>query len=316
VVRLLEWLFFFVCSEQRQLCSVRSKIRALTPTTEYSKYIEFVCGPRKTIFQKLSLALAAILSLTSSAHAETMTQQPTSQTVELGQTAVFSVGFSGGLCRSYWYTGAIGNHYGAYGSSPISFSIPNATSAMNGTTVDVELYGCTGGSASVTSGIARLTVASQSALTVNTTSLPNATESVAYSQSLAAAAGASPYSSSLSSGTLPADLSLSSAGAISGSATVTGVFPFTALVKDAAALSASANLSINAVTAAAPSQSTIWPSTVTPTTPDVGSDSPVELGIRFYSDTSGYITGVQHRHPCGPSLEQHRHAAGHCHLHL
>jgi hypothetical protein len=293
VVRLLEYLFFFVCSEQRQFCSVRSKIRAVTPTTEYPKYIKLVCGPRKTIFQKLSLALAAILSLTSSAHAQTITQQPTSQTVNVGQTAVFSVGFSGGPCRSYWYTGAIGDHYGAYSSSPISFSIPNTTSAMNGTTVLVNLYGCTGGSASVTSSIVGLTVASQSVLTVSTTSLPNATESVAYSQSLAAAGGASPYSWSLSSGTLPTGLSLSSAGAISGSTTVTGTFPFTVLVKDAAAHSASANLGINAVTAAAPSQSTIWPSTVTPTTPDVGSDSSVELGVRFYSDTSGYITGVR-----------------------
>ena len=185
-MRFLEYLFFFVCSEQRQFRSVRS----ITPTTEYPKYIKLVCAPKKRILQRLSLALAAILCLTCSAHAQTITQQPSSQTVNVGQTAVFSVGFSGGPCRSYWYTGAIGNHYGAYSSSPISFSIPNATSAMNGTTVEVNLYGCTGGSASVTSSIAGLTVgSSQSALTVSTTSLPNATESVAYSQSLAAAGG-------------------------------------------------------------------------------------------------------------------------------
>ena len=250
-MRFLEYLFFFVCSEQRQFWSVRSKIRAVTPTTEFSKYIKLVCGPRKTIFQKFSLALVAILSLTSSAHAQSITEQPASQTVEVGQTAVFSVGFSGGPCRSIWYTGAIGDHYGAYGSSPISFSIPNATSAMNGTTVQVNLYGCTGGSASVTSSVAGLTVAaSQSALTVSTTSLPNATESVAYGQGLAAAGGTLPYSWSISSGTLPTGLSLSSAGAISGSTTVAGAFPFTVLVKDAAAHSASANLSIDAVTAA------------------------------------------------------------------
>src|SRR5207253_1495581 len=28
-------------------------------------------------------------------------------------------------------------------------------------------------------------------------------------------------------------------------------------------------------------------------TPDVGSDSPVELGVRFYSDTPGYVTGIR-----------------------
>ncbi len=45
--------------------------------------------------------------------------------------------------------------------------------------------------------------------------------------------------------------------------------------------------------AAAQTPATIWPNTATPTTPDVGSDSPVELGIRFYSDTAGYITGIR-----------------------
>src|SRR5260370_878861 len=44
---------------------------------------------------------------------------------------------------------------------------------------------------------------------------------------------------------------------------------------------------------AAQTAATIWPSTATPTTPDVGSDSPVELGVRFYSDTPGYITGTR-----------------------
>jgi len=202
------------------------------------------------------LALAAILGFTSSAHAQTITQQPTSQTVQVGHTAVFSVGFSGGPCRSFWHTGAIGNHYGAFSSSPISFSIPNATSAMNGTTVQVQLYGCTGGSANVTSSIARLTVTvSQSALKVSTTSLPNATESVAYSQSLAASGGTSPYTWSVASGALPTSMSLSSSGTISGTPTVAGSFPFTAAVKDSTGTAASASFSINVVTAAAPTVS-------------------------------------------------------------
>ena len=202
------------------------------------------------------MALAAILGFTSSAHAQTITQQPTSQTVQVGHTAVFSVGFSRGPCRSYWYTGAIGNHYGAYSTSPISFSIPNATSAMNGTTVQVQLYGCTGGSANVTSSIARLTVTvSQSTLKVSTTSLPNATESVAYSQSLAASGGTSPYTWSVANGALPTSMSLSSSGTISGTPTVAGSFPFTAAVKDSTGTAASASFSINVVTAAAPTVS-------------------------------------------------------------
>jgi hypothetical protein len=133
----------------------------------------------------------------------------------------------------------------------LSYTTPPAILADNDTKFGTVIYNCKT-AASAHSATAMLTVTNvQSSLAVSTTSLPNATESVAYSQSLAAAGGASPYSWSLSSGTLPTGLSLSSAGAISGSATVTGAFPFTVLVKDAAAHSASANLSITAVTAAA-----------------------------------------------------------------
>ncbi|HKV62972.1 MAG TPA: N,N-dimethylformamidase beta subunit family domain-containing protein [Candidatus Acidoferrum sp.] len=38
---------------------------------------------------------------------------------------------------------------------------------------------------------------------------------------------------------------------------------------------------------------TIWPSTATPTTADAGSNSPLELGVQFRSDSSGYITGIR-----------------------
>ncbi|PYU53574.1 MAG: hypothetical protein DMG48_01050, partial [Acidobacteria bacterium] len=93
------------------------------------------------------------------------------------------------------------------------------------------------------------------ALKVGTASLPNASQSVAYSQALTATGGTSPYSWSVSSGTLPTGLSLSSSGTLSGTPTVAGAFPFTVAVKDAASASASASLSINVVTAAAPSVS-------------------------------------------------------------
>jgi len=92
-------------------------------------------------------------------------------------------------------------------------------------------------------------------LKVGTTSLPNATQSVAYGQTLGASGGTSPYSWSVSSGTLPTGLSLSSSGSLSGTPTVAGAFPFTVAVKDAASASASAGLSINVVTAAPPTVS-------------------------------------------------------------
>src|SRR5437879_2734314 len=98
------------------------------------------------------------------------------------------------------------------------------------------------------------------ALKVGTASLPNASQSVAYSQALTASGGTSPYSWSVSSGTLPTGLSLSSSGTLSGTPTVAGAFPFTVAVKDAASASASASLSITVVTAAAPAVSISSPS--------------------------------------------------------
>ena len=57
---------------------------------------------------------------------------------------------------------------------------------------------------------------------VSTSSLPNGTVGVAYSQTLAVTGGTTPYTWSISSGTLPAGLSLSSSGIISGTPTTAG----------------------------------------------------------------------------------------------
>jgi hypothetical protein len=43
----------------------------------------------------------------------------------------------------------------------------------------------------------------------------------------------------------------------------------------------------------AQTQVTIWPSTTIPPVADAGSDSPVELGVSFKSDTNGYISGIR-----------------------
>lgn len=47
------------------------------------------------------------------------------------------------------------------------------------------------------------------------------------------------------------------------------------------------------VNIASPSFSSIWNSGAVPTTPDIGADSSVELGVRFKSDASGMITGIR-----------------------
>jgi hypothetical protein len=115
-------------------------------------------GGKEASMRRMLILAAWLLCIGSSAFGQTITQQPTGQSVLAGQPAVFSVSFTGGPCRSIWYTGAVGNQFGTYGPSPITFSIPNATLAMNGTGVAVKLYGCTGGADSSISSIATLTV--------------------------------------------------------------------------------------------------------------------------------------------------------------
>jgi len=75
-----------------------------------------------------------------------------------------------------------------------------------------------------------------SALNITTTSLPDGTVSSAYNQTVSATGGTTPYTWSISGGTLPAGLSLnSSSGVISGTPTATGTSNFTVMVTDNAA---------------------------------------------------------------------------------
>jgi len=79
---------------------------------------------------------------------------------------------------------------------------------------------------------ANFTLIVTSPLSITTTSLPNAVQGQAYSFALAATGGNSPYTWSVSSGSLPAGLTLSPAGVISGTATVSGSFAVTFKVVD------------------------------------------------------------------------------------
>jgi len=76
-------------------------------------------------------------------------------------------------------------------------------------------------------------VGNAATLTITTTTLPNATVNSAYSQTLQASGGLTPYTWALTSGGLPTGLSLvTSTGVISGTATATGTSNFTVRVTD------------------------------------------------------------------------------------
>jgi len=72
-------------------------------------------------------------------------------------------------------------------------------------------------------------------LTVTTSSLPSGTVGAAYTQqTLSASGGTSPYTWSVSAGSLPAGLALAASGAITGTPTAAGTSSFTVKVTDAA----------------------------------------------------------------------------------
>ncbi len=143
-------------------------------------------------------------------------------------------------------------------------------------------------------GSTTLNVQAQStALTITTSSLAGGTLNVSYSATLAASGGTPPYIWALASGSLPTGLSLtSSTGGISGTPMATGTFNFVAEVADSAGSPPSTKaLSITIATQQV--NTTIWPGTTLPGLVDSGPDSAVELGVKFRSDTSGFVTGVR-----------------------
>ena len=98
-----------------------------------------------------------------------------------------------------------------------------------------------------------ITITAGAPLSITTASFPNATVGTAYSQSLAATGGTAPYTWALSSGTLPAGLTLNaSTGAITGTPTAASTTSFTVQVTDSAKNTQTKNLGIVVVTSTPP----------------------------------------------------------------
>jgi gliding motility-associated-like protein len=87
-------------------------------------------------------------------------------------------------------------------------------------------------------------------ITLSPATVPNPVVAVAYSQSLSSTGGASPYTYAISAGALPAGLSLSSAGILSGIPTAFGAFSFTVQATDAGLFAGIRAYTVNIVQAA------------------------------------------------------------------
>src|SRR5205823_8394553 len=133
------------------------------------------------------------------------------------------------------------------GATAAIYTTPPTTSADNGAQFKVMVSNARG---SVTSNAATLTVTATSSVKITTASLPNGQVQVAYSATLQATGGTTPYTWSVASGSLPAGLSLgSTSGTISGTPTTAGQASFTIQLADSAGNKASAGFSIDITSA-------------------------------------------------------------------
>jgi uncharacterized protein YhjY with autotransporter beta-barrel domain len=142
---------------------------------------------------------------------------------------------NGAVGSSYSHTiTASGGDGGPYTFTLASGTLPTGTSiASNGNITGTPTVAgpytftiqATDGSSNTGTRTYSVTIGSN-ILTVNPASLPNGTQGTAYSQTITASGGSTPYTFARTSGALPPGLSLSSGGVLSGTPTANGTFNF------------------------------------------------------------------------------------------
>ena len=110
----------------------------------------------------------------------------------------------------------------------ISSTPTAATTGVNGTSLTIQATDSTGCVGTIITNLKVCPV-----ITITPSTLPNGTVGISYAQSLAAAGGAAPYTWALASGSLPAGVTLSSGGLLSGSPTTAATSSFTVRATDA-----------------------------------------------------------------------------------
>ena len=139
------------------------------------------------------------------------------------------------------------------GSLPAGLTLAASTGVISGkpTTSGNFSFGVTAKDSSTTVQSATATIAltvaaAPTPLTISSTSISGGTTNVSYSSSLSASGGTTPYTWSITSGSLPAGLSIAANGTISGTPTAVGTSTFTASVSDSSSpvQSKSVNLSL------------------------------------------------------------------------
>jgi large repetitive protein len=231
-----------------------------------------VTDPTKTATSQIKVNPPPVITTTSLPAAAAGVYY--SQTLtESGGTSPYKWTITSGMLPAglslYLTTGAITGLPTTVSSSSVTFELTDATGATASQAITV-------------------TVNPPPPLTVTTTSLPNGTIGAAYSQTLQASGGVPPYSWSLTGGSLPAGLTLSSTGVISGTptGTVTATSNFTVTVADSQSPAATKNASLS-ITVIQP------PLSVTTTSLPGGSlGTPYSQNLQAIGGTPPYIWSI------------------------
>jgi len=126
-------------------------------------------------------------------------------------------------------------------------------------------------------------------ISISTATFPNGTIAVVYNQTITASGGTAPYTYAVTAGTLPTNLTLSSAGVISGTPTASGTFNFTITATDSStgvgpyAGSQAYSITINDNTLVTIDQAV---GQVDPT-----NGSPINFTVVFNQAVTGFATG-------------------------
>jgi large repetitive protein len=196
-----------------------------TPTTAgtFSFTVQALDNVGHQASEQLSITVAAALGITTSALPGGTVGAAYSQSLAAtGGTPPFTWSLLTGALPGGLAISAAGSITGAPNAAgTFSFTIEVTDSAAASATKQLSI--------TVAGGLSITTAAA----------LPNASLNASYSQTLSAGGGAPPYTWALTGGALPTGLKLSAAGAITGAATKSGTFQFTATVTDSASGTAS-----------------------------------------------------------------------------
>ena len=200
-----------------------------TPTADgsFAFTVQVADGASLTATQALTLEVGAALTVTTTSLPSATTATAYGQQLAAaGGTTPYTWTLTSGNLPSGLSLGSTGLVSGTPAAAGSSTFIVQVTDAASRTATKA------------------LTLVVSTSLAITTTTLPAATLGTNYSQQLSAAGGATPYTWSVASGSLPPGLGLSGAGVIAGTPTAAGSPTFTVRVTDAASRTTTQELTL------------------------------------------------------------------------